>query len=70
MLTFTIAGLNPDFKNKLEGLIGGTGGVGPKSPTGSRPNSNIVTEDHLYAELPPIEPDDVFYANTAFNKQT
>ena len=69
-----ILGLNQEFKNKLEGLMSGVQpgppGMGPKSPTSSRPTSKCVTEDHVYAELPPIEPDEVFYVNERFNAQT
>lgn len=68
-----ISGLTADFKNKLAGLLGGgtpsPGGLGPKSPTGSRPTSSASGEDHIYAELP-IEPDEVFYVNTKYNKET
>lgn len=69
-----LAGLNPEFKNKLEDMLkGATVGTaaakGPRKvppvPNAQRPTS--YNEDHEYQELPEIIPDAVTYVNERFN---
>ncbi|KAL4228012.1 Src y 2 domains-containing protein [Mactra antiquata] len=76
------SGFNDEFKKKLGALFGGasqnssgavgTGRVVPKIPTNQR-NSHFQrqdTEEHLYQELPEIEPDGVTYVNEQYNTET
>lgn len=66
-------GFNPEFKRKLEGMIG-PATVGPAASKGHKQGVPTVhqnsagAEDHIYQELPEvIPPDDVFYVNERYN---
>lgn len=66
-----VEGLNPEFKNKLEGLFGGSStGTTPLSPKGPASRSHTSHYENVYEELPDdglIVPDAVTYVNDKHN---
>lgn len=69
------SGLNQSFKNKLEGLFGGSPAPAAQRPVSNKgtrelpatPINRQLSEDHEYQELPEIIPDAVTYVNDKFN---
>ncbi|XP_060563496.1 uncharacterized protein LOC132722900 isoform X20 [Ruditapes philippinarum] len=70
-----IGRLNQSFKNKLEGLFGGSPAPAAQRPVSNKgirelpatPINRQLSEDHEYQELPEIIPDAVTYVNDKFN---